>query len=572
MFGEPQPWYKRHKTALIRTAGGVIGVLLLVQLFYPYDRLPLFATVDGVNVSGWKKQDAAWQLDTLSQEQPVNIKLAGSDETYDKTTVADVGIKSSNRERIDQSGYPVLLRFVPTSLFWYGPAQADQAPSYQRDTKKQAEYLNETLGGESCNLPAKNATLKYENDSLSIVGAKNGGTCKESDAVTALASLSPRLNAQANIVIPVEVKEPKIEDPAARELKDKILEASKAGVNMKVADNRRTIPQTDVLGWLDFDAKESTLTYAIDEKRANHYFVKNITPGVTKPAGTTKISTRDFTVTSQKKGATGRTLAVGKTASSVREVLDGKEKVATAFTTPVAPKVSYSRTYTKTSTGIAALLKFYDDDNPGVFGVSFQELGGQGRSAAHNVSRQFTTASTYKLYVAYGTLRKVDAGKWKWSDSNIANGRNLSTCFDDMIVKSDNACAESLLKKLGYSTLTKDIQKIGMTSSGFVTGDSPNTTAGDLTLFLTKLERKQLPIKSASRDRLLGAMKRNVYRQGIPAGASGTVADKVGFLNGLLHDAAIVNSPKGTYVLTVMTDGSSWGAIADLTRKIEALR
>jgi beta-lactamase class A len=63
-----------------------------------------------------------------------------------------------------------------------------------------------------------------------------------------------------------------------------------------------------------------------------------------------------------------------------------------------------------------------------------------------------------------------------------------------------------------------------------------------------------------------------VYRQGIPAGASGAVADKVGFIDALLHDSAIVYSPSGTYVLAIMTDGSSWANIAQLTREIEALR
>jgi hypothetical protein len=81
-----------------------------------------------------------------------------------------------------------------------------------------------------------------------------------------------------------------------------------------------------------------------------------------------------------------------------------------------------------------------------------------------------------------------------------------------------------------------------------------------------------MPIQPASRDRFLGALKRNIYRQGIPAGASVQVADKVGFLNGLFHDAAIVYSPSGTYVLTIMTDGSSWANIAELTKQIEALR
>jgi beta-lactamase class A len=98
------------------------------------------------------------------------------------------------------------------------------------------------------------------------------------------------------------------------------------------------------------------------------------------------------------------------------------------------------------------------------------------------------------------------------------------------------------------------------------------TTANDLATYLTKLQNSQLSIKPASRDRLLSAMKRNIYRQGVPSGASGQTADKVGFLWGLLHDAAIVYSPKGTYVLAVMTDGSTWGNIAELTRKIEALR
>jgi beta-lactamase class A len=216
-------------------------------------------------------------------------------------------------------------------------------------------------------------------------------------------------------------------------------------------------------------------------------------------------------------------------------------------------------------------MTHYAQDHPGTFGVAFQELGGQNRSAAYNASHVFVTASTYKLFVAYGTLKRVDSGKWKWSDKNISAGRNLSTCFDDMIVKSDNACAEALLKKIGTTALTNEIQALGLSSSTFL-HENIESTPNDLRSYLIMLQNGSLPVKATSRDRLLSAMKRNVYRQGIPAGASGTVADKVGFLWGLLHDAAIVYSPKGTYVLVIMTDGSSWANIADLTRQIESLR
>ena len=66
--------------------------------------------------------------------------------------------------------------------------------------------------------------------------------------------------------------------------------------------------------------------------------------------------------------------------------------------------------------------------------------------------------------------------------------------------------------------------------------------------------------------------KANVYRKGIPAGTNGTVANKVGFLNGLLHDAAIVYGSNSKYVLAIMTDGSSWNNIAELTKRIEQFR
>jgi beta-lactamase class A len=78
-------------------------------------------------------------------------------------------------------------------------------------------------------------------------------------------------------------------------------------------------------------------------------------------------------------------------------------------------------------------------------------------------------------------------------------------------------------------------------------------------------------VKGGERDFMLGLMRAQVYRQGVPAGTSAVVADKVGFLNGYLNDAAIVYHPNGTYVISVMTSGASWGKIAEITRKIEGI-
>ena len=195
------------------------------------------------------------------------------------------------------------------------------------------------------------------------------------------------------------------------------------------------------------------------------------------------------------------------------------------------------------------------------------------RHGGYNESRAFVTASTYKLFVAYGTLKRVDAGQFNWSDI-ISGGQNLATCFDKMIVNSDNPCAEALLYKIGQKALTQDIQNdLGLKNSTFLK-DNIYSTAEDEAAFLADLARGQLgSLTQDSQNRLISAMKRNVYRKGVPAGASGPVADKVGFLWGLLHDASIVYSPSGTYVLVILTDGAGdWGQLAELTRQIEAWR
>lgn len=564
-------WINRNRKNLGLVLGGVIVVVLLIQLFYPSDRMPLFASVDGVGMSGQSKKDVIKKLDQLSGRQELTIVLGNTGQSYGHVKPADIGMTISNEKRVNDADYPLYMRLVPSSIVWFGLLQDEQAPKYSVQKDKTAQYVTSKLTA-SCLIEPKNAGLKLEGSSLKVTPSKLGGTCSFDTVVGKLAALRPVINKPAAVTVPVKATQPMVKDEVAKKLAENLERNSKNGISLKVAGKMQTIPQKDVLSWLDFAPKDKELTFTVSQTKSSAYVAKNITPLVTKPAGVTKVTTVDFTETSRNEGATGQTLALASTLDEVASVLNGKKTSAVATTTPLAPAVQYTRSYTKSSTGIAAQIKNYDDDNAGVFGVSFIELGGQGLQAKHNGDRQFVTASTYKLFVAFSTLKKVDASQMQWSDANIAGGRNLSTCFDDMIVKSDNACAEALIKKNGGgSALNADIKSIGLNSTAF-RSDNNVTTANDLAMYLTKLERNQLPLKPESRSRLLDAMKRNVYRKGIPAGASGQTADKVGFLWALLHDAAIVYSPKGTYVLVIMSDGSSWGAIADLTRKIEALR
>lgn len=534
-------WLTRHKTALTRISIAAFSILMLVQFFYPGSHLPLFAAVDGIGMSGWSKDDATKELNRRSAKQQIAVTLGESGKAYTNIQPSDIGLKISHKARIESSRYPWYLRIVPTSLFWFGQFQAEKPANYTANKKKIETFLDEQLG-DSCNIPAKDASLKQQSSELTLVPATDGGTCKQDEAVAALSAVKPVVNKKSSVIIPVEVSHPKVNNEAAQKLADSLNTQSKDGVVLEIGSDKQTIAQKEVLSWLTFTAKGDELIYTIDAKKANTYLAKNVTPNVTKPAGVTKVTTLDFAETARKNGAAGQTLGVAATLESIKSVLDGKLGDAKAVPVTLAPKIEYTRTYTKTSTGIAALMQHYADDHMGTFGVSFVELGGRGLSASYNANQSFITASTYKLFVAYSALKRVEKGEWKWSDS-VVSGRNLSTCFDDMIVKSDNACAEAMYKKVGYQKVINEARALGLPNTQLAS-DSQRTSAGDLATFLIKLQNKTIGLKDESRNRLIDAMKRNVYRQGIPAGAGGVVADKVGFLNGLLHDASIVYSPK----------------------------
>jgi len=176
-------------------------------------------------------------------------------------------------------------------------------------------------------------------------------------------------------------------------------------------------------------------------------------------------------------------------------------------------------------------------------------------------NKTWTAASTYKLYVAYFILKKVDDGELTWD--------GVKSCLERMIVNSDNACPESWLVRYGHANINtalhQDIPELTQTKIAY---SDMRTSARDLCLFLRKLYNFELLSKDST-NRLLDVMKRQTYRQGIPAGVAGNVvADKVGFMWGLLHDAGIVFSADGDYVLAILTDGSSWGNIAALAKII----
>lgn len=563
-------WMIRHKKRLLQASGALL-FLVVVQFLYPESRMIPFASVDNIAVGGWQKSDATRELDARYSSETIGIYFGKAEKPYTSPKPADFGLKVSNQPRIDDVRYPWYLRIVPTSLLWaHLVVKPTSEPQFSVASNTAKAYISRELG-QSCSVAPKNASFKSENGKLVLIPAEDGGSCELPTVLKALTEAQVYLTRKSRINVPVKVIEPAITNETAQKVVASLNGALSKGVTIMASATSHVVPAGEVINWLDPVEKGAILEYEFNAERASGYLNQHIAPQVAVKPGVSKVTTHDFIETAREDGAPGKTLDIAGTLAQLKVSIASQRQELAAVTKSISPTVEYTRTYSGTDTGLTALLKHYAESHAGTFGISLIELSDKRRRAVYQDDKQFTTASTYKLFVAYSALKRVEEGQWRWTD-HVQGGRNLEKCFDDMIVRSDNACAEAMLQKIGFKAATSEIQALGLKNTTFLKGDTPLTTAGDLSMFNAILQSGQMLSQQSSRDKLLNAMKRNIYRQGIPAGANGQVADKVGFLNGLFHDAAIVYSPTGPYVLTIMSEGSNWATIADLTKQIESLR
>lgn len=535
------------------------GTLMIVQLGYPGNQLLPLQQVDGYQVGAVTKTAAVQTLTRMYAGTKINIYVGSSTKPVVTPTYGDAGLTVNIQDRVNAMHYPWYLRLVPTSLFWGRSTSGTPrvTASVQTDDFITTKLLPQ------CQLAPTNATLQVSGDKLVVVSAQNGGECNSGSVKQQLLAAVPSLKHPVNAHVSMKPLAPQLIDAAAQASADRYMQQVGGGIQLNANGQVMVLPASDVFSWLDFTPTDVTVEAHVNADRAAAYLTKNITPKVAVAAGAATVTTRDFTVVSRTGGGDGTALDIDGTVASIEKVVRGNSAIATAVTQVLPAQITYVRTYTSTDAGVNALFANFAHDHPGTFGISYAELAGNYRHANYQGDQKFVTASTYKLFVAYSVLKRVEAGQMSWDDNQA--------CFNKMITYSDNACAEAFLNKIGLTTVSKEINALGLTNSNFIEDGGPYTTANDLVLYLGTLESGTM-FTNTSKQRLESAMLANVYRSGIPAGTSSPVADKVGFMNNLLHDAAIVYSPKGTYVLVVMTDGSSWANIAELTRQLEQIR
>lgn len=544
----------------------VATALVVGQFMYGTGRLLPFAKIEGVGVGGLSRVEAVQRLDAAYKAVTVPVYFSGDDTQKVAPHFADLGVTVRNEERVGSYAYPWYIRLIPGSIVWYGLIDQSGEATVQRSDEKLKRYFA-TYFGEDCRLEPVNAGVVVKGGKFKVSPAITGGTCEYNEVYPKLKDVHVALR-PGKITINGTTEHPAVSDADAK--------AEIARVEALLVDGlslgEDVIAKKQVMEWLAYEIIDGTLVAGLDATASEAWLTEHYGKKVEVAPGVSTVVTRDFTELSRVNGKSGQAIDSTATRQSLEGQLRGKVSTSSVKVRRVAPTVTYQRSYSSTDAGLSALLKNFTESHAGSYGVSFVELSGQKRRAEYNATGQFTAASTYKLFVVYSALLKVESGTMRLTDT-VVGGRNLQTCIDDILAKSDNPCAETLLKKIGFTNVTNDARSMGATSTSFLGSNGIKSTARDEALLMGALYSGQIFSQQSSRDRMLSALKRNIYRRGVPAGVSGAVvADKVGFLDDLLHDAAIVYSPKGDYVLVIMTKGSSWAVIADLTREIEKVR
>lgn len=187
------------------------------------------------------------------------------------------------------------------------------------------------------------------------------------------------------------------------------------------------------------------------------------------------------------------------------------------------------------------------------YGIEVYDVSAGKVIGAHQPDKQFFPASTYKLYIAFLSLQRMQTGEFT-DTPNFVGERSRMGCIYYTIEVSDSPCGEALMRDVTQDAMGKELKALGQTNSpfpGFL------TTAHDANVILHHIVEGKL-LNKENTDYLLKAMNTQIYNKGLTAGFDqAKVYDKIGFnLDINYHDVAIVEFPTGRkFLVSVYTQG-----------------
>jgi hypothetical protein len=554
---------KKHHRAILLGVFFVFASVVGFQLAYPVDRGLPFASVPGRSLTLAYHDEMAKAI--ADQFDVSKLKLTiGADKSVE-IPLKSAGAESDTEKMIEHlSDYPLWQRLIPGTIL--RPAALTEVAVYYSTAAFKKFAADEAA---KLSFTPQNARLAIEKGVLKTTEALAGSSVKSDELLDTVSRAKILLGKTTVLEIPAKRTAARLGSQDLAKVRTQA-EAALAHHIVIKADTQQFSPsQEELASWIVLQTGEQgDVTLLVDKQKIKAY-IDELNKKVGTPAGQTNIVLVDGRETGRTVGSMGRAINADVIVEQIaKELLVQPPDISVnASFVDVQPSVIFNSKYTTTLAGLQAYVN--DTARDKNMHISIVQLDGQKWSAAARETESIPSGSTYKLFVALVLFDRIDKGEIHWDDPMLDT--TVAGCFERMTVASTNPCAEKWIAMFGRQYINDFVHARGFSEgTTFTASDANHTTAADLTKYMIGLNDGTL-VSGANRDRLLDSLGRHPYRYGIPTGSGGAVHDKVGFLWDYVHDTAIVNHPKGNYIMTIMTKGQSYAAIAAVTREVERI-
>lgn len=554
---------ERHRRSLLTGLVGLFVVVVAGQLLYPQSKALPLARMGSESVALQTEETLSAKVHTLFQDASVTVQSGDKRET---TSLAEAGAELEGdrmvREAID---YPLWQRFIPFSILFRSSDIGRLQVDFNQD--QLTEYAQKVAS--QLTVVPVDAALSITEGKL-VVTEPHDGRVVTADMVREQVQHARFTGKQTTLQLQVVATAPK------RGMKD--IEPVRSQAERYIAheitlkgrnDKSIAVEPIDIAKWLSTDTDENGKVILVIKDDAVSAYTASIASQVDVKPGVAKAKLVDGVEVGRTAAASGLGVDQPKLAEALKAAVASEPSAATIklAMNPVAPTVSYDRSYSSSRAGLQAYVDYIGQSSN--TRIAITQLDGHGWSVGARANEGTVAASTYKVFLSLVLFDKIRTGDLHWNDS--IQGYDMATCLEKTIVLSANECAEELLGKFGRTNINNFLYGKGMSrATTFTNSTATQSSAADLNRLMIGIHNGTL-LSGDDRSNLLEKMGRQIYRRGIPAGSKGSVQDKVGFLWDYLNDSGIVHHPKGTYAMTILTKGSSWENIAQITRDVEGI-
>ena len=554
---------ERHRRSLLTGLIGLFVVVVAGQLLYPQSKALPLARMGSESLALQTEETLSAKVHTLFQDASVTVQSGDKQET---TSLAEAGAELEGdrmvREAID---YPLWQRFIPFSILFRSSDIGRLQVDFNQD--QLTEYAQKVAS--QLTVVPVDAALSITEGKL-VVTEPHDGRVVTADMVREQVQHARFTGKQTTLQLQVAATAPK------RGMKD--IEPVRSQAERYIAheitlkdrnDKSIAVEPIDIAKWLSTDTDENGKVILVIKDDAVSAYTASIASQVDVKPGVAKAKLVDGVEVGRTAAASGLGVDQSKLAEALKAAVASEPSAATIklVMNPVAPTVSYDRSYSSSRAGLQAYVDYIGQSSN--TRIAITQLDGNGWSVGARANEGTVAASTYKVFLSLVLFDKIRTGDLHWNDS--IQGYDMATCLEKTIVLSANECAEELLGKFGRTNINNFLYGKGMSrATTFTNSTATQSSAADLNRLMIGIHNGTL-LSGDDRSNLLEKMGRQIYRRGIPAGSKGSVQDKVGFLWDYLNDSGIVHHPKGTYAMTILTKGSSWENIAQITRDVEGI-